>query len=213
MFSSLLRTLFPRRCAGCRKPRIALCSTCLAKVRRAIDLPDDTFALYDYAHVIVRSGIRELKYHRRSEVAQTLAIVGIAEIHEFLAQSLQSTGLERFVIVPIPEHPHKLRAKGFNQSILLARWWQAHLSGSRVSPVLEKSVFTLPQARLGRSARLSNVKDSMRAAQILDPQVIYLVVDDVTTTGATFVEAKRALRAGGAKKILCIALAHGYAKK
>lgn len=213
MLTILLAALFPRRCMGCRRPGIALCDTCLHKIRFADNTGRDVFAVYDYGNRLVRHAIRQFKYYRRSEAVRTLARTGTPFVQEFLGDVLQSTNVHQFILVPIPEHPHKLRIKGFNQSVLLAKWWSDALPESRVEQLLEKVVFTMPQAKLNRTARLHNVRDTMHATRILDPHPIYLIVDDVTTTGATFTEARRALRDAGAKKIFSIALAHGYAQK
>lgn len=213
MLEKLLHIFFPRRCIDCRNPGSALCDSCLRRIRYADTLPDHTFAIYDYGSSIVRRGIRAFKYYRRSEVVRVLVDASVPFINEFLGETLQSTSAQSFVFVPIPEHPRKLRVKGFNQAVVLTKWWGTAFPKSSVQEVLTKTVFTMPQARLGRSARLKNIAHTMQATRVLDPSVTYIIIDDVTTTGATFVEARRALRTAGAKKIFCIALAHGYARK
>lgn len=213
MLEKLLHIFFPRRCIDCQTPGSALCGTCLGRIRYADTLPNHTFAIYDYGNSIVRRGIRAFKYYRRSEVVRVLAQRSVPFIHEFIGETLQSTNAQVFVFVPIPEHPRKLRVKGFNQAVVLAKWWSAAFPKSTVEELLIKTVFTMPQAHLGRNARLKNIANTMQSIRVLDPSIIYLIIDDVTTTGATFVEARRALRAAGAKKIFSIALAHGYARK
>lgn len=74
--------------------------------------------------------------------------------------------------------------------------------------VLARTRLTAPQQGLPKFERLKNVKNSMRVA---DPDRVAgrvcIVVDDVTTTGATLKECERALRAAGARAVHCLALA------
>jgi predicted amidophosphoribosyltransferase len=117
------------------------------------------------------------------------------------------------LIVPIPSHKEKLRKRGFNQSILIAQWWSAYIPGSQIKSLLQKITPTLPQATLNKKKRLHNVTGSMQCDTSLNPHLLYVIVDDVITTGATCAEARRALKHAGARKICTVALAHGYVHK
>lgn len=203
---SFFSFFFPERCRGCTKRGTALCARCILRIPLATDLPEGTFAVFDYGHHLVRWSVRDLKYHRKSESMRALARAAIPHIKNYLGST------DPIFLVPIPSHNTKKRARGFNQSELIARWWQTEIPTSTIAHVLHKVVFTSPQAHLRRHERLTNLAGTMRADR-LDPDHIYVVVDDVSTTGATFLEARRALGEAGAKQIFCIALAHGYAKK
>ncbi len=207
----LLQFLFPERCRGCTRIGVALCETCIDHIPFAVELPSQTYAVFEYGHNLVRATVRDLKYHRRSESARALANAAAAHISEYLGSRIQAISSESLILVPIPEHKNKERSRGFNQSALLAQWWQRHIPESSVVPLLQKTAYTLPQAHLKRHARLRNVERTMKCSDTCNPHTIYVVIDDVTTTGATFTEARRALKAAGAKKVFCVALAHGYA--
>ena len=211
MLNRLIRLLFPEHCHKCGTPGTALCHKCTARIPLAVMLPKGTYAVFDYGASIVRTAIKNLKYRRHGELGHALMRAGLPYIVAYIADTLHSTQDEHIVLVPIPEHHKKRTERGFNQSELLARWIHKELPGTIVSSILEKTIFTLPQARLNRTARLKNVRHTMKAIRVLDPAQLYIVIDDVTTTGATFTEAKRALLEAGARKIICIALAHGYA--
>ncbi len=72
---------------------------------------------------------------------------------------------------------------------------------------LQRIVDTKTQQGLPRAVRLKNVKNSMLADERLVSGRVCVVVDDVTTTGATLAEATRALKAAGAARVHTVALA------
>jgi ComF family protein len=132
--------------------------------------------------------IHALKYRRRRCVAAALG--------ELLA--LACTAPADVVVVPVPLHPTRLRARGYNQAFLLARVL-AHHRRLELSHPLERVRDTAPQRSLGRRARLANLRAAFRIARaerVRGRRV--LLVDDVLTTGATADACAGVLRAAGA---------------
>ena len=72
---------------------------------------------------------------------------------------------------------------------------------------LKRTKLTAEQQKLDRARRLKNVKGSMEADPAVVAGRVCVVVDDVTTTGATLTEAKRALKEAGALRVHTVALA------
>jgi len=153
----------------------------------------------------------ELKYHGTGRSA---ALAG-----EYLSEILLAAASEELgvpLLVPVPMHAARRRERGHNQTELLCEHAMLALrSLGGEGPVLEytpkalvRTVNTKTQQGLPRAERLKNIRNSMRAVypELVEGRVC-IVVDDVTTTGATFEEAKRALTTAGARAVYCIALA------
>lgn len=147
----------------------------------------------------------ELKYHASSRSA---ALAG-----EYLSEILLAVAGEELgvpLLVPVPMHAARRRERGHNQTELLCEAALLHIGNTfKYAPkILVRSVNTPTQQGLPRAQRLNNIKNSM---EVVYPELVEgracIVVDDVTTTGATLEEAKRALRAAGARTVHCIALA------
>lgn len=112
------------------------------------------------------------------------------------------------LIVPVPLHINRLRERGFNQSLILAR----ALSKKFRLPVdfdsLKRRMPTASQVSLGRAARKMNVKGAFHladAAAVKDEKII--LIDDVFTTGSTVRECASVLMEGQAKEVAVITLA------
>jgi ComF family protein len=205
----LLDTVFPRSCYGCKKRGTALCEACADRIALAPLTNDDGIVgIFDYKNPIARRAIWELKFKRRSELARALATYGALHLAEIIAEKLQGSA-PNLILVPIPQHYARSRARGFNQSALIAQIFAEHLPQVQAIVMLKKTHATDSQAsKRSKRERLRNLVDSMEASPC-NRNDLYVVIDDVTTTGATFAEARRALRKSGARNILCIALAHG----
>ena len=109
------------------------------------------------------------------------------------------------VVVPVPQHPRRLRARGFSPTALLAREVSRALDLPLLPAALVRTRDTPSQTGLQRAARARNVAGAFRPARALEGVVA--LVDDVTTTGATLAEAARALRRAGARRVVAVCAA------
>jgi ComF family protein len=112
------------------------------------------------------------------------------------------------LIIPIPLHRERLRWRGFNQALPLARAI-GRASQCPVDPfVLARHRSTPPQVGLGADDRRRNVRGAfaVRHRERIRGRTV-LLVDDVMTTGATAHECARVLRAAGARAVDAVVLA------
>lgn len=111
-------------------------------------------------------------------------------------------------LVPVPLHPARLRDRGFNQARLLARELARLRDLSVLDGCLIKARNAPPQAGLHADDRERNV---VKAYTVRRPDKVrqrtLILIDDVTTTGATLRECARVLKDAGAKEVRAITLA------
>ena len=103
-------------------------------------------------------------------------------------------------MLPVPLHARRLRQRGFNQSLELAR----QLSRQRRLPLADRLLVrcrdTPPQRLLPASERRANVRGAFALRGPLSARHV-AVLDDVMTTGQTMMEICRLLRRAGAARI------------
>jgi ComF family protein len=110
-------------------------------------------------------------------------------------------------VVPVPLHPRRLHARGFNPAAVLARWVARHHGVPARPAALLRLRNTPSQTGLDRRARGRNMRGAFAARPGLRlPERVWLV-DDVVTTGATLAEAARALRGAGARRVVAVCAA------
>lgn len=152
----------------------------------------------------VKALVWELKYYANAKAG---ALCG-AYLGEIL---LQTAGEElgKPLLVPVPMHRRRLRERGHNQTEVLCRAALPHCQDAfEYAPqALERLVHTQTQQGLPKALRVKNVKNSMRGDERVVRGRACVVVDDVTTTGATLQEAKRALQLAGARAVHVVCLA------
>lgn len=111
------------------------------------------------------------------------------------------------ILVPVPLEPGSLRRRGYNQALDLSKELSL-LTGVPVMDILKREKRYAHQAELGRDMRWSNLKESMSPRREMNLRTErVLLVDDVTTTGATLDEAARVLKDMGADKVFCVTAA------
>jgi competence protein ComFC len=109
-------------------------------------------------------------------------------------------------IVPVPLTIKGLRARGFNQSLLIARFLSKEMRIPLLIDVLFKKKETHPQIGLSAKERLLNLKNAFETKGNIENLSI-LLVDDVMTTGATVTECSKALMKAGAREVFVLVLA------
>lgn len=113
------------------------------------------------------------------------------------------------VIVPVPLHPRRLRQRGFNQALELARPVGRRLSVPVEASMARRVVRTAEQSALDAVERRRNVRGAFSISADVNGLSI-AVVDDVMTTGNTVGELSRALRSAGAQSVHVWVCARAY---
>ena len=201
-----IRWALPPVCVSCGGPFAAAadvehrCETCLRHPRPFRQAR--ACALYETGvddHPL-KAALHRYKYGPEASLARPLAGILLARC------PLLVHAYDR--IVPVPLHRERLRWRGFNQALLIAR----PLSKQAGTPIdahsLRRLRPTRPQVELTGAERRDNVA---RAFAVTRPRAVrgrrILLVDDVYTTGSTVADCSRALLAAGARVVDVLVLA------
>jgi ComF family protein len=151
----------------------------------------------------LRKVVQKFKYGRRVSLGKPLGRLLVTGCEEFLREC------DVDLIIPVPLHSKRLRWRGFNQSVLLARQ-VSRVYGVSMDPfVLLRTKETPPQTQLSEDERRKNMRGAfaVNSDRSVDGKRI-LLIDDVYTSGATVNECSRTLRRAGAKEVYVLTLAH-----
>jgi ComF family protein len=145
----------------------------------------------------LRAIIHALKYDGRRSIAKPLASHLAAHGPDVL------NGAD--VVVPVPLHRSRKRARGFNQAAEIARYLPI-----RTVHALRRVRATPSQTDLPAESRHENVRGAFalgRGAAVAIVDRVVVLVDDVSTTGATLESCARVLRHGGAREVRALTVA------
>ena len=235
VFSDLSEVIFPPQCLGCAEilhpfTGQMFCSVCHDKIKYVngsicsicgisfSDSPAESHlcgdclekrpyfscarGVFSYESIILNA-IHQFKYKSNISIGEMLA----SFMADFSFPDIDFADYS--LMIPVPLHIKRLRERGFNQSLILAR----AIGEKQQIPVnfslLKRHKFTLTQTGSNKKERKQNIKD---AFEVSDQKKIsgknIILVDDVYTTGATINEcAKTLIKAGGARKISVLTLA------
>jgi len=137
--------------------------------------------------------ITDLKFHQKLYYANLLGHLLLEKIKQ------QNTPLPE-CIIPVPLHSKRLRQRGFNQALEIARPIARILSLPLEPFYCQRIIATSPQMQQNRQARQNNIKNAFKINQPVSYQHI-AIVDDVMTTGSTVNELARKFRQCGVEQI------------
>ena len=214
--------LFPPRCGGCDKAGLRWCDECKTSLVKIEDVSCDVCGLpqtqtgvcqkcfekppaykqlrswvsFDGA---IRKSLHSMKYRRNIGMGEELA----AEMIPFVKQLEWHVDLA----VPVPLGMQRYRERGYNQATLFARPLALAMGWKFSQKALKRVKETKSQVHLSAIERAKNVEDAFVADHRGVDGRSVLVLDDVSTTGATLNSCADALIRGGAKAVYAFTVA------
>jgi ComF family protein len=218
--------LFPPTCGGCNRAGYSWCPDCMQRVHllnepvcqrcgRPVRKPGvchaclqnpppykslKSWLVYEEP---IRAALLKLKYLRNFPVGDTLAGLVIPVIEKF--------GWPIDCVVPIPLGKRRLEERGYNQVGMIALSLAALAKWEYMPRALFRTRETNSQVGLSAQKRRENVSNAFLCGTNKVSGKTILLLDDITTTGATLQEGTKALLKGGAKDVYAFTIARTIA--
>lgn len=210
MIDTLLSYIAPHICCGCDVTGTLLCDSC--KYNITSERPDVCLVClrpcgpnglckscrvpYDRAWFVGerRDGLQRLiglyKFERTRSAYRVLGDL-LLDILPQLSPDV--------VVVPLPTVASHIRERGYDHSLLLARYIADKRGLTLVRPLTRAT--KTKQRQASAASRSAQAKAAFAVKGQLKPDVPYLLIDDVMTTGATLKYAAQALKKAGANHV------------
>jgi competence protein ComFC len=168
--------------------------------------------LFSYQDETIKKSIWFLKYHNKKIIGEKLGKL----LYENFLETINEARLygmgQKIIITPVPISRNRKKHRGYNQSEIIAKGF--YLANKEIfelrNDIVIKIKDTTPQAKItNRNKRLKNMVGvfDIKNREIIKNRTI-IVIDDVTTTGATINEIIKILQKNKAKKVIGLAIAH-----
>lgn len=208
MIDQILKYIAPHHCYMCQKIGVILCDSCENYIIEEVqnDCIRCLKPSYDGICKQCRSTVSYTKAwyvakreHTLQKLLDDYKFERVKAIHSALGRLLDARLPllpAQSVVVPIPTASKHIRVRGYDHIRLVARWLASQRNMTH-SPLLQRKNQTV---QLGNTAanRIIQAERAFYCPSPLDPHVIYLLVDDIYTTGSTINAASRCLRDAGA---------------
>ena len=209
MIEKFLDVIFPKVCLECGKQgEQYICSSCLSKSKLNFKIVNIYNKDYKYLVYLekyqdnIRHKILNFKFYDE-------AYIGEYFIKFLLKNKSLCEFLKKFdLIIPVPMYKSKKSRRGYNQTELLANSLSKTLNIECRKDILVKVKENKTQSRLHEKERIKNVKNvfSVESQNNIFGKNIILV-DDISTTGATIGECAKLLKKVGADTICAFVIA------
>lgn len=184
----------------------------MAELPRAISSPENfIIPIFSYKNQTMRDIVHQIKFKGNLIIASKISEIVTEEIHALISETTSFEKNKKYILIPIPLSTQRLRDRGYNQAELVTK------NISRYIPeilhrtnILIRKINTDPQTKTrSRKERLVNIKNCFSVKDSEEIRHAHIILfDDVTTTGATLVEAKKTLKKAGAKNVTAFTVAH-----
>lgn len=201
MFNLLIDLVYPRLCNACgehlQQKEPLICTTCFYKLPRTgyHNWPENPLSKVFWGRVELEKAIAFLYFTKGGKVQHILhglKYKNLPELGELMgtlyANDLMKDGTLDSIdsIIPVPLHPEKLKARGYNQSEAFAKGLCTVSGIAMDCTSLVRKFSSSTQTKKSRYRRWENVKEifSLEHPEVIEGKHV-LLVDDVITTGAT----------------------------
>jgi ComF family protein len=220
--TAILDLFFPRTCVGCGRRGELLCPDCIRQLaplgsscpRCGKPQAEDSVCARCWSRTSPIDGIKSAYRFQGSArtVIHAFKYSGLRAlarpVAQLLAEHLADKPIPGSVLVAVPLHPLRLRERGYNQSLLLARELGRLIGMPVVDNALIRLKNTLPQVRTqDAETRLANVQGAFTCRGEQLKAVNAIILDDVCTSGATLEACAEAMKSAGAAYVFGLTFA------